>query len=274
MSESNRTVMFEGKSFKVIHEPMELKNGRVIQAEYVWRQDGVRVIARNADGAVLLTDESRAELGRRDYRLPGGKVEGEETPVEAARKELQEETGFVASEWQFLATSQAFATVRYRLHFFAAAGLDFRPVPHDEGEDIRVVWVEPERALEMALSGEIGEDLSALQLIRHLRGDTWGRHREADLHGLQRDDADGPKDSGRHDAVLHGGVRQQREPVRLAPRRILCRSSGVRFGPGSGRDLQSRGNGHHPGAVAGARPRSSMSWPGSPGRDPRCRTRW
>ena len=115
---------------------------------------------------ILITDEYREELGRRDYRLPGGKVEDGNSPFKAALAELREETGYRAEEWTDLGSTQAFAMVRYRLHFFEARLLEFDPVEHDEGEDIRCCWFTLEEAAKMALKGQIGEDLSALQVLR------------------------------------------------------------------------------------------------------------
>lgn len=159
-------ITYRGKWVTVRHEPMHLSNGRTITAEWVERPDGVRVIAFNAKNELLLNDEYRAELGRRDLRLPGGKVEGGRSPLQAAAAELQEETGFSAAEWTPLGVTQPFTMVRYRLHYFQARTLTFDPIEHDEGEDIKQTWVTLPRAVEMALSGEIGEDSSCLQILR------------------------------------------------------------------------------------------------------------
>lgn len=160
------SVVFKGKWFTVEQEPVVLPTGRKILAEWVSRTDGVRIIARRADGAVLVTDEYRDELGRRDYRLPGGKVENGSSPAEAAALELREETGYRAATWLPICSTQAFAMVRYGLHYFEARDLTYDPVHHDEGEDIRVCWFTLEEVWSMAMDGRIGEDLSALQLLR------------------------------------------------------------------------------------------------------------
>ncbi len=160
------TVVFKGKWFEVVQQRVELPDRRQVLMEWVSRRDGVRIVARRDDGKVLLTDEYRSELGRRDFRLPGGKVDDGDSALDAARRELQEESGFEAREWRKLASSQAFATVHYSLHYFEARTLIFNPIVHDEGEDIRVCWFPPSEVLQMALDGRIGEDLSALQLLR------------------------------------------------------------------------------------------------------------
>jgi len=162
------SVVFRGRWFAVEQSPVVMPNGRTVVMEWVTRPDGVRVIARRDDGDVLITDEYREELGRRDFRLPGGKVEGAHTPLEAARGELLEETGFEAAEWTYLGATQAFTMVRYRLHYFLAEGLSAASgaPEHDEGEDISVCWFSPDEARAMALDGRIGEDLSALQILR------------------------------------------------------------------------------------------------------------
>jgi ADP-ribose pyrophosphatase len=160
------TVVFTGKWFTVEQAEVTQPNGRTFLAEWVSRTDGVRVLARNEDGEVLITDEYRGELQARDYRLPGGKVENGHTPLQAAIAELREETGFRAARWTPIACTQAFSMVRYSLHYFEARDLTLDPVEHDEGEDIQVRWLTLADAVAMALDCRIGEDLSALQILR------------------------------------------------------------------------------------------------------------
>lgn len=164
------TTVFKGKFITVEHEEVILPSGQPLLTELVTRPDGVRIIAQGADGKVLVTNEWRIELNSRDYRLPGGKVEGV-TPLEAAQQELLEETGLVAGSWKLLGSTQAFSMIRYQLHYFLARDLVVGPTnSHDEGEDIRVEWFDLDALTAMALGGSIGEDSSAIRLLRFASG--------------------------------------------------------------------------------------------------------
>src|SRR3989338_6098287 len=102
-------IRYKGKLFEVVSEPVEIE-GKMVQFEKVRRSPGVRLIMQDGQGNILLTREYRRELGKFDYRLPGGKVFDSldewnefkqhggdiiEKAKQAARKEAKEETGFI-----------------------------------------------------------------------------------------------------------------------------------------------------------------------------------
>ena len=135
--------------------------------EYVYRKDGTRTLAINAEQRILLTKEYRYELKAHDWRVPGGRLNDESEPiVEAAKREFREETGFIADNWEFLWTTTLESTIRYQRHFFLATNVSLKQASRDEGERITVHWFPLQEAYEMAMKGEIREEISALAIAR------------------------------------------------------------------------------------------------------------
>lgn len=64
--------------------------------------DYVGVVAVTGDGRLVLVRQYRPAVGRTTLELPSGHVDDGDTPEDAARKELLEETGHVADRWEFL----------------------------------------------------------------------------------------------------------------------------------------------------------------------------
>src|SRR5487761_899127 len=85
---------------EVFKETIELPNGRLVDDFYsVAMQDFVVVFALTPSGDVVLETLYRHGSGGTTWSLPAGYVNGNEEPLEAARRELLEETGYVAVDW-------------------------------------------------------------------------------------------------------------------------------------------------------------------------------
>jgi ADP-ribose pyrophosphatase len=159
-------IVHEGKHFKLIYETVEIE-GKIRVWEYVKRKDGTRTIAVDQNGNILLTREYRHELQAEDWRLPGGRLNYESEPLEkAAQREFEEETGFIADNWEYLWSTTPDSTVRYCRHFFLATGLAKGKKEPEEGTNITAHWTPFPQAYEMAMRGDIREEISALAIIR------------------------------------------------------------------------------------------------------------
>ena len=89
-----------------------LPDGRINNEYYVLEYpDWVNVIAITKDGQVVLERQYRHGLGKTCYELPCGVIEAGETPLEAAKRELLEETGYASEEWRHLLTVPAQPTI-------------------------------------------------------------------------------------------------------------------------------------------------------------------
>ena len=91
--------LYAGKMFRVRRDLVRLPDGKTATREYLRHPGAVAVVARLADGRVLLERQFRYALGRDLIELPAGKLEPGEPHLETAKRELLEETGYVAARW-------------------------------------------------------------------------------------------------------------------------------------------------------------------------------
>jgi 8-oxo-dGTP pyrophosphatase MutT (NUDIX family) len=116
---------------------------------------------------VCLIRQFRHAAGGWVWELPAGKLEPREPPLETAHRELREEAGTNAQNWQSLGTYVSSPGVFTEIvHLYLARELDSVKMAHEAAELIEVHWVELEDACTRALHGDINDGKTALGLLR------------------------------------------------------------------------------------------------------------
>jgi 8-oxo-dGTP pyrophosphatase MutT (NUDIX family) len=135
-------VVWTGKIITVGVERFRYEDGAEVTREKVWHPGAVAILAID-DDHVWLTRQPREVVGRSDsLEIPAGKldVDGEE-PLDAAKRELAEEIGQVATDWRELKTFHTSAGFSdERIVLYLATGLSEAELTHpaDAEDDERI----------------------------------------------------------------------------------------------------------------------------------------
>ncbi len=149
-------VAWTGRIFNVNRLQVELPDGRRAVRDVVRHPGAVAVVALTEEGRICLVRQYRTALGRVTVEIPAGKLAPGEDPLEAASRELLEETGMSAEKIAFLTTiasSDGFCDEL--IHIYMATGLEFTKSSPDADEFINVDLVELSELVDAVLDGRI-----------------------------------------------------------------------------------------------------------------------
>lgn len=158
--------IFKGRIIKVRVDTVLLPDGQEAKREVVEHPGAVVILALKDRNEIVMVRQYRHATGEILLELPAGKRDYNETPLVCARRELEEETGYTAQEWDVLFsfyTSPGFCNEL--LYFVTARGL-VKGKSHPDGEEfLDVITVPVEEARRMVLAGEIRDAKSILGIL-------------------------------------------------------------------------------------------------------------
>ena len=127
---------------------------------------GVAVLAVD-DEVVHLTRQFRFAIGRNSVEVVSGAIDSGEEPIEAAKRELREELGFIAAEWTPLGTIDVDTSIlNAPVHLFVARQLEKVERDLEPSEQIEPVTVPIATAAQMVLDGSITHSPSCVTILK------------------------------------------------------------------------------------------------------------
>lgn len=164
---SSRAV-FDGKVVHLCVDQVELPNGKAATREYVKHVGAVCVVALTDKNEVILERQFRYPFHRELIEIPAGKLDSKsEDPLQAALRELREETGFVPESIRHIGDFYGSpAILDENIRMFLATGLSRTGQSLDDDEFLEVFTAPIEAVVEQILSGEIADGKTQVAVLK------------------------------------------------------------------------------------------------------------
>lgn len=159
--------IFSGTLLNVYRDEVLVGDGHTSVREWVKHPGASAIVPLFEDGTTILLRQFRYPPRRVFWEVPAGKLDREgEPPEDLARRELEEETGWTATTFTHL--SSMYPCIGYSnevIHLFLAEGLSEGQMELGEGEYLEPIRLSFDKALEMALNGEIKDMKTVVALV-------------------------------------------------------------------------------------------------------------
>lgn len=160
----NEEIKFEGPRFNVIRRTYEREDGLVYIRDCVEPGNAVVILPITENNEIIFVKEEREVIGRLSMGLPAGMIDKNEAPIDAARRELKEETGVDAKNLEFLISYYpSCGYTNEKIYIYLAKNFTYGKQHFDETEEIiSVEKIKVEDCVKMIYEGKF--DLASINV--------------------------------------------------------------------------------------------------------------
>lgn len=158
--------VYDAGFVKVQKVHLALPNGNTTVHTVIRHPGAVGIVALDDDMNVLMEYQHRTAADQITIEIPAGKLDPGEGAIACARRELSEETGYSAEEFNLLTVEDsALGYSDERIHLFVAQGLTTGRQHTDADEFVDCVWMPLERAVSCVMAGTITDSKTIIALL-------------------------------------------------------------------------------------------------------------
>jgi len=161
------SVIHKSRVFDLVREEVVLPNRVFVEMDIVRHPGAAAIVAMKDDSNLIMIEQYRHALGETIWEVPAGTLHKNEDPLDCARRELEEETGFTASSWDKLGVITPLpAYSDETIHVYLASDLSPSQQNLDDDEILQVRETSLPAAIDMIKEGKIkdGKTISSLFL--------------------------------------------------------------------------------------------------------------
>ena len=163
-----REDIYNGEVLHLVKDRVLLPNGKTSTREMCLHIGAVAIIPILGDGRVVMERQYRYAQEREYLEIPAGKLNTpDEDLLEAAKRELSEETGAIANEWIYLGEIDTTpALMNEKIHLYLAKDISFSERHLDEDEFLNVEFIPLSDLLSMVERGEIMDAKTQIAVLK------------------------------------------------------------------------------------------------------------
>ena len=164
---AKESILVKKPWFEVFREEIQIPDGKVIPEYYeIEMPHYTAAFAVTLEQKIIVLSCYRHAIGEVTLTMPGGMIEGRESPLDGIQREFLEETGYVAKEWKPLGTfvgNSSRGCGTYHLFFATGANLVQSPDSGDLEELELLLWTSEE--VEQAIDEGRVQSLGVLSML-------------------------------------------------------------------------------------------------------------